>query len=58
MTKQRRNLSGEEGFTLVYMAAGLTTFLLFTGLALYVTYARKKADQPVPATAAAQGMRS
>ena len=34
MTKQRRNLSGEEGFTLVYMAAGLTTFLLFTGLAL------------------------
>jgi Flp pilus assembly protein TadG len=34
MTKQRRRLSGEEGFTLVYMAAGLTTFLLFTGLAL------------------------
>ena len=34
MTKQRRKLSGEEGFTLVYMAAGLTTFLLFTGLAL------------------------
>ena len=34
MTKQRRKLSGEEGFALVYMAAALTTFLLFTGLAL------------------------
>ena len=34
MRHQRRRLSGEEGFTLVYMAAGLTTFLLFTGLAL------------------------
>jgi Flp pilus assembly protein TadG len=34
MHKQRPRLAGEEGFTLVYMAAGLTTFLLFTGLAL------------------------
>jgi formate transporter len=31
---------------------------LFTGLALYVTFARKKGDQPVPASAAAQGVRS
>lgn len=31
---------------------------LFTGLALYVTYARKPAEQPVPATVAAQGVRS
>ena len=34
MKKQRRHLSGEAGFTLVYMAGALTTFLLFTGLAL------------------------
>jgi formate transporter len=31
---------------------------LFTGIALYITYARKKGDQSVPATAATQGMRS
>jgi formate transporter len=31
---------------------------LFTGVALYITYARKKGDQSVPATAATQGMRS
>jgi formate/nitrite transporter len=31
---------------------------LFTGLALYVTYARKPGEQPVPATVAAQGVRS
>jgi len=31
---------------------------LFTGLALYVTYARKKGDQPTHATVAAQGARS
>jgi formate transporter len=31
---------------------------LFTGLALYVTYARKKTEQSVSAPAAAQGMRS
>jgi formate transporter len=30
---------------------------LFTGLALYVTYARKQGEQPVPSTAAAQGLR-
>jgi Flp pilus assembly protein TadG len=34
MKKQGRHLSREEGFTLVYMAGALTTFLLFTGLAL------------------------
>jgi formate/nitrite transporter FocA (FNT family) len=31
---------------------------LFTGLALYVTYARNPADTPEPATGAAQAMRS
>jgi Flp pilus assembly protein TadG len=36
MTRHRRgcDLSSEKGFTLVYMAASLTTFLLFTGLAV------------------------
>jgi len=31
---------------------------LFTGVALYVTYARKKGEQSAPASAAAQGVRS
>jgi Flp pilus assembly protein TadG len=34
MKKQGRDFSGDQGFALVYMAAALTTFLLFTGLAL------------------------
>src|SRR4051812_49978510 len=34
MTRKIRNLSSQKGFVLVYMAATLTTLLLFTGLAV------------------------
>ena len=34
MTTQTSRVRSEKGFTLVYMAVGLTTMLLFTGLAI------------------------
>jgi len=63
MKRQLRNLSSQKGFVLVYMAATLTTLLLFTGLAVdtgraYVVKAQLTKAVDGAALAAARSLNS
>jgi Flp pilus assembly protein TadG len=63
MKRQIRNLSSQKGFVLVYMAATLTTLLLFTGLAVdtgraYVVKAQLTKAVDGAALAAARSLNS
>jgi Mg-chelatase subunit ChlD len=63
MTIKRADLSNEEGFTLVYMAATMTVLLLFTGLAVdsgraYVVKAQLSKAVDGAALAAARNLNS
>ena len=63
MTRQTSRLSGQKGFVLVYMAATLTTLLLFAGLAVdtgraYVVKAQLTKAVDGAALAAARSLNS